>query len=170
MNRIDLIPEHEDFFKSLKLTLNEFANEYNVSTYEYFGNKLHFKSNAGVQLSNLLNSNTNKDLKVRELITLLDNSSTHQAPVLNYLCNRYNFACSNIKDCNESNTNKQNVKDENIKDLLINIAGSNGNLSNDFLNFHSDGLIDELEKEKLIKDSYESIAILFEFINNLKKS
>ena len=95
MTRFINIPEYEDFFKSLKETLNNYAISINKTTYTYFAEKLFIKGqNAKHSFGNLINPNTGKDLKTRELILLLDNCPEHQKPVLDFLCNRYDFICS----------------------------------------------------------------------------
>jgi len=163
MTRFINIPDYTDFFKTIKLSLNNFSVEMGVTAYSYFADKLFISSkNKHTVLSNLLNTNTGKDLKVRELLLLLDNLQGHEKPILDYICNRYGFVCSlNVKENNETN--------ENIKDLLLKISGSNGSIINDYISFNSDDELDDNEVNQLLKASYNIRALLNQFEQDLKE-
>jgi hypothetical protein len=163
MTRFIYIPEYEDFFKSLKLSLSEFGNEYNVTPYSHFAEKLHIKGNNKTsQFSNLINPYTGKDLKVRELILTGDNLHGHQKHFLDYLCNRWGYICSEKAQYEKYN------EYENIKDIIIKIGGSNGSIFSDFIAYTSDNELDNNEIKSLIDDSYRTRALLAEFEENLK--
>lgn len=164
MTRFVNIPEHEDFFKALKLTLNNYSIAHGVTTYQHFAGVLHIKgNNASSTFSNLMNPGTGKDLKCREFITVLDNAPEHQKPTLDWLCNRYDHICTK-----KAENVTQTSRIENIKEILLNISGANGNLCSDFINFNSDNELTENELNQLLMASYQARVLLVEFENNIK--
>lgn len=161
MTRFTYIPEYEDFFISLKLSLSNYAVEFGVTAYQYFAEKLHIKGvNNSTSLSNLINPNTGKDLKTRELILLMDNLQEHSKPILDYLCNRYGFVCS-------ASAKSANTSIDNLKDILLDISSSDGLLVSEFLECIKDDELVDYEKKQLIKSSYKTRSKLIKFENLL---
>ena len=157
MSRFINISEYEDFFKSLKLSLKQFGIKFNVTPYQYFADKLFIKGeNKSSMFSSLLNLNTGKDLKVRELLSLLDTLGEDGEPVLDYLCNRYGFVCSAKFVGDEHN-------EENIKDLLLKIGASNGRILNDYIDFNDDNYLDLKELKELLIKTDKTISLLTQF-------
>jgi hypothetical protein len=145
MIRLDQIPHFDDFFKALKLTLTNFAISHNVTRDSYFANILSFKGeNANINFNKLITpSNPNKNLTVRELLHLLDNTPEHNKEVLDYLCKRYGFVCS---------TSAQSKKEDDIQNIFMDIADLTGDISKVVKEAKKDGKIDNSEKK--IIDSY----------------
>jgi hypothetical protein len=163
MTRFINIPEYEDFFKSLKLALHNFATAHNVNTNRYFADVLFIGgNNKETTFNNLLSMNTGKDLKARELFLLLDSIGTDRKIFLDFLAKRYDLVCSNTA------TTQKSKNEENIKDLLLLIGGSAGNIFNSFIAYNEDNKLTGAELKELIKISYQSRALLNEFENNLK--
>lgn len=152
MTRFIHIPEHEDFFKSLKLTLNNYAISIGSSTNQHFADVLHIKGdNKSSAFSNLINAGTGKDLKCREWLTLLDNCPEYQKANLDYICNRYGFICS------ESSKTQSN---ENFEELFLKIADINGDLAKEYLQAKEDGVIDKQEQKNIDDLMYQFRALI----------
>jgi hypothetical protein len=161
MTRFVNIPRHDDFYKSLKQTLNNYAIEIGVTTYIYFADILHIKgNNKQSSFSALVNHGSGKYLKVDELIHLLDNCPGHQKPTLDFLCHRYGFTCSH-------NADKVNCN-EDFQDLFVKVANINGTLAKEYLQALEDGNIDEDEKKQLDLIMYQFRALIrsYEFGDN----
>lgn len=163
MTRFAYIPEYEDFFKALKLSLHGFARSLGVNSNRYFADILGIKGvNKENSFNSLLNPNTGKDLKARELFLLLDTlGNEYSKDFFNFLALRYDFVVSD-------KATSQTINQDNIKDLMLSIGGSTGNIFNTFITSNNDNKLDELELKELIKLSYTSRALLNEFEDNLK--
>jgi hypothetical protein len=157
MTRFVHIPEYEDFFKNLKVALHNFSVEHNVTTNQYFADVLNIQGvNKHQMFASLLNPNTGKDLKVRELILLLDNLTPDtQKIVLDFLARRYNFTVS------ESATPANSA--EHLKDILLNINSISGDVSKEYLLAIRDNEITKSEVDNISKLLYQARAVIKEF-------
>jgi len=160
MARAFPLQKSQDFIKTLKFSLLQFENEFNITANQHIANKLGFKTSA--QFTNLLQPFNEKYMKVDELFLVLDNLDTHSKHILDYICHRYGFVCS-PKATIEKNTI------DNTKDLLLSIGGSNGSLFNDFLLSIQDKHLDLEEIENLEKKAYQTRALLAQFEHDLKE-
>lgn len=157
MTRFVHIPEYEDFFKNLKVALHNFSVEHNVTTNQYFAYVLNIQGvNKHQMFVSLLNPNTGKDLKVRELILLLDNLTPDtQKIVLDFLAKRYGFVVS------ESATPANSA--EHLKDILLNINSISGDVSKEYLLAIRDNEITKSEVDNISKLLYQARAVIKEF-------
>jgi hypothetical protein len=157
MTRFVNIPEYEDFFKNLKLALHNFSVEHNVTTNQHFADVLCIKGlNKHQMFASLLNPSTGKDLKVRELILLLDNlTSDTQKDVLDFLAKRYGFIVS--ESVVAANTT------DSLKDILLNINSINGDVSKEYLLSIRDNEISKSELDTISKLLYQARAVIREF-------
>lgn len=158
------IPQFEDFFKTLKLTLKDYGDKFNVSYASYFANKLGFtSSNAETQFNQLLNSNE-KDLTVRELIFLIKILKEDSKPFIDYLAKESNLIVSN-------KANKLNHFAE-IHHILMEFSIDNGMLNASYLKSIQDKKFTVDELNELLELSYQARSRLnqFEFmLQELKK-
>ncbi|BFU77168.1 hypothetical protein ALC152_03830 [Arcobacter sp. 15-2] len=160
MARAFQLIKNQDFIKTLKFSLLQFENEFNITANQHIANKLGFKTSA--QFTNLLQPFNEKYMKVDELFLILDNLDTHSKHILDYICHRYGFVCS-------SKATAENNTIDNTKDLLLSIGGSNGSLFNDFLLSIQDKHLDLEEIENLEKKAYQTRALLNQFEHDLKE-
>jgi len=158
MARSFQLQKSQDFIKTLKFSLLQFENEFNITANQHIANKLGFKTSA--QFTNLLQPFNEKYMKVDELFIILDNIDGHSKHILDYLCNRYNLVASP-----KATTVPNNI--DNTKDLLLSIGGSNGSLFNDFLLSIQDKHLDLEEIENLEKKAYQTRALLNQFEHDL---
>lgn len=158
------IPQYEKFFNTLKLTLKDYGDNFNVSWSSYFANKLGFKSlNKESQFNQLLN-NSDKDLSVRELIYLLDILKEDSKPIFDYLAKECNLVCSN--------TAIRLNHFEELHENLMKFSIDNGLLNASYLKALQDRRFTLEELEELEELSYQARSRLnqFEFtVRELKK-
>ena len=160
MARAFQLIKNQDFIKTIKFSLHQYQNEFNITANQHISNKLGFKTPS--QFINLLQPYNEKYMKVDELFLVLDNLDIHTKPVLDYICNKYDYVCI-PKATAESNTI------DNTKDLLLMIGGANGNLFNEFLESIQDKILDFEEIESLEKKAYQTRALLNQFEHDLKE-
>lgn len=157
MSRLTNIPKNEDFIKTLKFSLKQFSDEYNVSAYSYFANKLHFKGdNARHQLSNLFTPANDRYLKVDELFILLNHLDEYKKPIIDFICNKYGYVCITKKICDFPGIEK-------LKDIVLEINSQTGLLTHYFNEAMKDNEIDSIERDDLkkkIKSSIEFLTLL----------
>lgn len=158
MRRNDKILKNQDFISTLKFALNEFGNEYNVTANTHFANKLHFSTPS--QFINTLLPYENKYLRVDELLIILDNLGQHSKHILDFLCNRYGYVCSNKASTLE-------LSNDSIKDLLLQVGANNGLLFSNYLESIQDEELDKSEIKKLKSKAYNLRALLNQFENDL---
>lgn len=158
------IPQYEDFFKSLKLSLKDYGDKFNVSYSSYFADKLGFKSsNAETQFNQFLNP-SEKDLSVRELIFLINILKEDSKPFMDYLAKESNLIVSN-------KANKINHFEE-LHQVLMKFSIDNGLLNASYLKSIQDKKFTKDELNELTELSYQARSRLnqFEFIiDELKK-
>jgi len=160
MARAFPLQKSQDFIKTLKFSLLQFENEFNITANQHIANKLGFKTSS--QFTNLLQPFNEKFLKVDELFICMDNLGTHTKPILDFICNKYDHVCT-------PKAIKENNSIDNTKDLLLMIGGANGNLFNEFLHSMQDKKLDLEEIESLVKKSYQTRALLTQFEHDLKE-
>lgn len=163
MNRFIYIPYFEDFFKSLKLALKNFGAIHNIKESQYFANKLGIEGlNASNMFIALLNAGTGKDLKVRELLHILDNlDHESQKIILDFLAIKYDFVLSETVE-----TSNLNFKD--LKDLLLKMQINQSDITEEYLDVFSDGVITSSEVKDLQMCIYTLQSYLREFENRIK--
>ncbi|AXH10053.1 hypothetical protein AHALO_1687 [Malaciobacter halophilus] len=149
------IPFYEDFTKKIKLSLHNFGVNNSVTSNSYFANLLGFKGdNANTQFSNYVNGN-GKNFTTRELIRLIELMGNDSKPILDYMCDKAGFVCS------ERATPHKHIED--IRDILQKFSIDNGLLNASFLNAIKDNNIDEEETKQLKELSYQFRARLLQF-------
>lgn len=158
MNRFIYLPYFEDFFKSLKLALKNFGVNHNIKESQYFANKLGIDGlNASNMFTALLNAGTGKDLKVRELLHILDNLDHESRKIiLDFLASRYDFVLS-------ENLQNSNINFKDLKDLLLKMHINQSDITEEYLNIFSDGVITSVEVKELQSCIYALQAYLREF-------
>lgn len=129
-------------------------------TRDFFNQFLPYSEN---QLPKYFNPNDDtKSFKITDLELILDNlDQPHQKLILDYLCNRYGFVCSESAEANKTNN-------DNIKDMLIVLSAKNGNLANCYINSIEDNILSDEEIEVLLSLSYETRQKLINFETTLK--
>lgn len=75
MARAFPLNKNQDFLKTLRFSLLQFENEFNITANQHIANKLGFKTSA--QFTNLLQPFNEKYMKVDELFIILDNIDGH---------------------------------------------------------------------------------------------
>lgn len=149
------IPFYEDFTKKLKLCLHNFGVNNSVTPNSYFSNLLGFKGdNSNTQFSNYVNGN-GKNLTTRELIRLIELMGEDSKPILDYMCDKAGFVCT------QKATSHQHVED--IRETLQKFSIDNGLLNASFLNAIDDDEIDDDEAKQLQELSYQFRARLVQF-------
>lgn len=162
MSRLDHLHKDQEFLKAVDLAFLEFSNRYGVTSSKYFAEKL--KYNTPNEFQNHLQPYNNKFLKIDEFFIILTHLGDHRKILLDFICNKYDYICSKKAQYDSKNTDYKN-----IKETLLDIAGSNGSIFNDYVNFTSDNELDKKEIEQLIKASYQTRALLNEFEDMLKE-
>ena len=160
MARAFPLNKNQDFLKTLKFSLLQFENEFNITANQHISSKLGFKTSS--QFTNLLQPYNEKYMKVDELFLTMDNLGNHNKHILDYFCNRYDYVCS-------PKAKQLNSTIDNTKDLLLSIGGANGSLFNDFLDSIKDENLDLKEIENLEKKAYQTRALLTQFEHDLKQ-
>lgn len=158
MIRKDLFPQYEDFFTSLKFSLTNYADKFNLTMQSHFSNKLGFTAdNKESQFNQLLNP-SKKDLTVRELIFLLKIIKEDSKPFLDYLAKEANLLVSKKADTL--------THLEQVKDVLLKFQIDNGLLNANYLQAIADGEIskDEIKTLKALSYQYRSRLNQFEFL------
>lgn len=129
-------------------------------TRDFFNQFLPYSEN---QLPKYFNPNDDtKSFKITDLELILNNlDQSHQKLILDYLCQRYGFVCSESAQADK-------VNDDNIKDMLIQLSAKNGNLANCYINSMTDNCLGDDEIEELLNLSYETRQKLISFETTLK--
>jgi hypothetical protein len=149
------IPQYENFFKTLKFTLKEYGDKFNVSPNSYFADKLGFKSlNAETQFNQLLNT-SDKDLTVRELIFMFEILKEDSKPILDYFAKETNLICSI--------TAKPLTHKEELQNCLMKFSIDNGLLNASYLKAIQDNEISSSELQELQELSYQTRSRLNQF-------
>jgi len=107
MARAFPLNKNQDFLKTLKFSLLQFENEFNITANQHISSKLGFKTSS--QFTNLLQPYNEKYMKVDELFLTMDNLGDHNKHILDYLCNRYGYVCSLSATKEISNDNFQDI-------------------------------------------------------------
>jgi hypothetical protein len=153
------IDNNSKFMNLINYTVTKFCDSLGFNR-GYFFQFLPYSEN---QLPKYFNPNDdNKVFKITDLELILDNLDTpHQKLILDYLCQKYGFVCSQSADIDT-------LQDDNIKDMLIALSASNGNLANCYINSVDDNVLSDEEIEELLNLSYKTRQQLINFENVLR--
>lgn len=162
MSRISNIPKDEKLITKIRLACNNYENSFNLSrgtARKEIINKLGLKSTN--ELNNYFTSYENKYLRIEELFMILDIFETEQQKIiLDYIANKYNFVLSN------SAIDSNIALDPDFS--IFNINAVSGILNQKYFEYKNDSVLDELEIENLLNQSYLVRQSLINFENNLR--
>lgn len=148
------------FIELINKIMNKQGDLKSINFFSYIAPKIGFDSKGYSQVKNMLVPYENKFLKVDQLFIILDNLDHElQKELLDYIANKYDFTLSYSATASKSN--------DSITDLLLSFSVDNGDIVSSFLDFNSDGCVDENEKEKLKMKSYLFRSRLLQFENSL---
>ena len=157
--RLLTLPKDMNCIKAIKTAMMTFSDEYSVTSSKYLSDKINQSSIS--YLNSCLNQFESKFLKVDELIIIIQTLQSHSKPILDYLANLADYTVSKKADPN-------NISIENLKDNLISLSADNGLLLSTFQSASSDNLIDEDERQSIIRISNQLRSQLVAIENHLE--
>jgi len=159
MARLFPLQKDQNFLKSFNFALHQYQLEFNVTANQHLANALGFKSPS--QFINLLQPYNEKYIKVDELFLCMDNLGKHTKPILDFICNKYDYVCTPkavIDNCTL----------DDVRDSMINIGAINGAVFSSFLDGTSDNNYDSNEIQKTLDLIYKEREQLVCLENKLK--
>lgn len=162
MSSFSNIPKDELLINKIRLACNQFETSFNLKRGDARNiiiKKLGLKS---VKELNNYFTTSEKYLRVEQLFLILDIFETEQQKIiLDYIANKYNFVLS----CSAADSNDTLNPDFSI----FNINAVSGTLNQKYFEYkNNDNLLDELEIENLLSQSYHVRQSLINFENNLR--
>jgi len=142
------------FYKVTHQAIEAFGERHNITARQHFAPLLGYKGpNADVQLGTMLNYNTYnpltpKPLSVDQLLVVMDECEEERQIIIDAICKRYGgqfVADAKIKE----------EKPKCIKDDLMKLSFLTGNLSNKFLEYMQDDVLNSKESNDLEKLGHE---------------
>lgn len=163
MSRLSNIPKDEALINTIKLACIDFENSLGLKRGEarkQLIKALNLKSTN--VLNNYFNAYENKFFRIEELFIILDVFELEQQKlILDYIADKYNFVLTT-----KAESTKQ---DFNLDKSLLNINALTGALNLKYIEYKTnDNILDEIEIENLLSESYHARQALVNYENKLR--
>ncbi|PHR57268.1 MAG: hypothetical protein COA44_06100 [Arcobacter sp.] len=142
------------FYKITHQAIEAFGERHNITARQYFAQLLGYKGpNSNIQIGTMLNYNTYNPLTPRpmsvdQLLVVMDECEDDRQIIIDAICKR--FGGQFVKDKTVTK-----AADKCIKDDLMKLSFMTGNLSNLFLQYMKDGVLDVEEGQDLESKGHE---------------
>lgn len=148
MSRINYIPEYENFFKTVKFSINKYGKNNSITAFSHFADLLNFpqNNNSSSNFGKLLSPGTDKDLKVRELLLVLEELDHEKKYILDSMCKMFDYICIPAVD-------KKPIVS--FEKFFIDVSLISGKIAEKFQEFNKDNTIDNFESQELNSLMYD---------------
>lgn len=163
MSRLSNIPKDEALINTVKLACIDFENSLGLKRGEarkQLIKALNLKSTN--ELNNYFNAYENKFFRIEELFIILDVFELEQQKlILDYIADKYNFVLTTKAESSKN--------DFNLDKSLLNINALTGALNLKYIEYKTnDNILDEIEIENLLSESYHARQALVNYENKLR--